>query len=173
MSMKKLFTLMLFMGGILTSCEKSDLEHENDFDKSYKSWLSFREAAGNSYQYRIHGSSWTGSSSETGVTVTNGKITQRHFKYTSVVGLANVPKEALEWTEDENEINSHGYYGAEALTLDQIYDKARSEWLIKRKNAKTYFETKNNGMISSCGYVEDSCADDCFTGITIVSIEAL
>lgn len=51
---------------------------------------------------------------------------------------AGLQAEALEWTEDEDEINSHQHTGAaEALTLDQVYDKARNEWLTKRKNAKT------------------------------------
>jgi hypothetical protein len=55
--------------------------------------------------------------------------------------------------------------------LDEIYEKARSNWLKKRGNAKTYFEAKNDGLISSCGYAEDGCQDDCFNGINITSIE--
>lgn len=37
----------------------------------------------------------------------------------------------------------------------------------------TYFETKNNGLISTCGYVENTCADDCFIDITITRIAKL
>lgn len=163
---------LLFIGVMLTSCKKSDMNFENDFEKSNKEWLIFKEISNNSYSYMVTGSTWTGSAWETVITVTNGKITQRHFKFTSVEGLVNVPQEALEWTENENEINSHDS-ADEALTLDQIYDKARNEWLIKRKNAKPYFETNNNGLISSCGYVEDGCMDDCFIGIKIAHIESL
>jgi len=43
----------------------------------------------------------------------------------------------------------------------------------KRKDASVYFEAKNNGMISSCGYVQDGCMDDCFNGINIASIGLL
>ena len=59
------------------------------------------------------------------------------------------------------------------LTFDHIYEKARSEWLIKRENAKTYFEANNNGLISSGGYVEEGCQDDCFIGINIAFVEEL
>jgi len=45
--------------------------------------------------------------------------------------------------------------------------------LLKRDNVTTYFEAKNNGMISSCGYWPNNCADDCFTGVSITLIEAL
>ena len=112
--------------------------------------------------------SWTGTSSETTITVSNGKVTKREFRYTVTKYLPdNFPKEELEWVENENELNTRAHSGAAALTLDEIYTKAKSEWLIKRENAKTYFEAKNNGLISSCGYVEDGCADDCFNGIRI------
>ena len=61
--------------------------------------------------------------------------------------------------------------GEAPLTFDQIYEKARTEWLVKRENATTYFEAENNGLISKCGYVDDGCQDDCFIGIQISSIK--
>ncbi len=120
-------------------------------------------------------STWTGSSWKTTLTVCNGTLVQRHFKYTATEGLADtIPEEELEWTENENEIGDHEHTGAAApLTLDEIYAKAEQEWLLKRENAKTYFETKNNGLISTCGYVENGCMDDCFIGISIKRIEVL
>ena len=69
-------------------------------------------------------------------------------------------------------MNTH-VNGGTSLTLDEIYEKARTEWLLKRKDATSYFEAKNDGMISSCGYVNNNCADDCFVGITINLIERL
>ncbi|MGY5355583.1 hypothetical protein [Wenyingzhuangia sp. IMCC45467] len=57
--------------------------------------------------------------------------------------------------------------------MDEIYEKAKQDWLIKRKEVLVYFETDNNGLISTCGYVPKNCMDDCFLGITIKSIEAL
>lgn len=166
--------ILLLIAGMLTSCEKSDIEYENNFDKSYKSWISFKEKSGNTYHYMVSGSTWTGSAWQTNITIADGKITQRHFKYTSVKGLVNIPQEAVEWTEGENEINSHeNTSAAYPLTLDQIYDKAKTDWLLKRTDAEIYFETKNNGMISSCGYVENNCAEDCFNGIRIGYIEEL
>jgi hypothetical protein len=113
--------------------------------------------------------SWAGFATRTTITVEKGKIVERHFKYTTVPTSTTIPPTALEWTENENEINNHPE--SPALTLDEVYDKARNEWLLKRKSAKTYFEAKNNGLISSCGYVEDGCQDDCFIGIYIDSIE--
>ena len=87
--------------------------------------------------------------------------------------MSDIPQEALEWTENEAEIGTHKNQGAEALTLDEIYNKAENEWLIKRKNGKAYFESENNGLISSCGYVVNGCMDDCFVGIRIEIIGVL
>lgn len=167
------FYVLLLIGILFTSCEKSNLNYENSFESSYQEWLSFKQTSGNSYHYVVSAGSVFGPAWQTDITVTNGKVTQRHFKYTSVDGMVNVPAEVLEWTENENEINSHTHSGAAALTLDQIYEKARTEWLIKRKDASVYFEAKNNGLISSCGYVPDGCMDDCFNGINISSVGLL
>ncbi|QCX02259.1 hypothetical protein FGM00_02790 [Aggregatimonas sangjinii] len=168
------FIALLLIAGLSSSCEKDDSEYQNDFEDSRKAWLDFKESTNNSYKYIVVGGSWVGFSWETTLTVSNGKLIGRHFKYTVTEGLAeNVTEEELEWTENEAEIGTHEFVGADALTLDEIYDKAQREWLKKRENAKIYFETKNNGMISTCGYVENGCADDCFIGVTINSIEKL
>lgn len=162
------------IGCLLTSCDKDGLEYQNDFEKSQKAWANFKESTDNSYKYKVVGGSWVGYAWETGITVVKGKITQRHFKYTTTNGLSDdVPVSELEWTEVGNEIGIHKFAVALPLTLDEIYDKAEQEWLIKRKDTKTYFETENNGLISTCGFVENGCADDCFIGIHIKSIERL
>ncbi len=175
MKAKLCFFTLLFIGAIFTSCKKSDINYEINFEKSYKEWLTFKETSGNSYRYVVSGGSWTDVGWQTIITVSDGKIIQRDFKLTLPVGWAgNIPADEMEWTENENEINSHEHTSAAgAVTLDEFYDKARNNWLKKRSNAKTYFEAKNNGLISSCGYVEDGCLDDCFNGITITSIELL
>ncbi len=167
------FYVLLLIGILLTSCEKSNLNYENSFESSYQEWLNFKQTSGNSYHYVVTGGSVFGPAWQTDITVTNGKVTQRHFKYTTVTGMVNVSAEVLEWTENENEINSHINSGAAALTLDEVYGKARTEWLIKRKDASVYFEANNNGLISSCGYVPDGCMDDCFRGINISSVGLL
>lgn len=73
-----------------------------------------------------------------------------------------------EWVETEAELGSHETSGAYPLsTLDDIYMKAQDDWLRKRKDADTFFEAKNNGLISLCGYTPHDCVDDCFRGIGI------
>lgn len=174
MKIKLCFFALLFIGTLLVSCKKeSDMNYERDFEQSYNNWLNFKQISGNSYCYMVAGGSVFGPGWQTTITVTEGKVTQRHFKFTSTEGLGNLPDDVLEWTENEGEINSHSNSAAAPLTLDQIYDKARNEWLIKRKNAQVYFEHYNGGLISSCGYVEDGCMDDCFVGINIKYIVSL
>ena len=172
MKEKLCLCILLFTGMLFSSCENEDFNYQSNFEKSYKVWMSFKSSSGNSYSYMVTQASVFGPASETTITVSNGKVTQRHFKYTSTVGMINVPAEVLEWTENGAEISTHTS-GAAAWTLDEVYDKARNEWLIKRESAKVYLETNNNGMISSCGYQEDGCMDDCFRGIYIASIKAL
>ncbi|MFO7824307.1 MAG: hypothetical protein R6V72_10240 [Cyclobacterium sp.] len=168
------FIALLLIGNLLSSCISDDLEHQNEFEASQTAWLDFKESSGNSYTYTVVFGSWVGFSWETTLTVIDGSITKRHFKYTTLPEdlSEEIPAEELEWTENESELGSH-QKGAEPMTLDEVYTKAQQEWVVARENAETYFERENNGMISTCGYVENNCVDDCFRGIKIDRIEAL
>ena len=193
--------LILILSVFFVACES--FEHQSEFDKSFQKWQNFKNSNKNSYRYVTTGSSWVGVSWETEIVVENGEITERKFRYInfeSVVRPINgwdqesanrvfekLPhlkeylKERnldvlsyLEWTERKIELGTHTETAASALwTLDQIYTKAKDEWLVKRENVTTYFKAENAGMLSSCGYVENNCADDCFRGVSIRLIEAL
>ena len=156
----------------ITSCKKDDLTYRNDFNKSYSAWISFKKAANNSYRYKIEFSSWTGYSTATVLTINAGKVVKRSFVAKNIERPSNQFVIVEQWEEEGATLNTH-QNGYSSLTLDEIYQKSKTDWLPKRTNAKTYFETNNNGMISSCGYVEDNCADDCFNGVHITSIERL
>lgn len=145
----------------------------NEFVESWQAWSDFKQSANNNYEYQVADGSWSGLSWETTITIENGEVIKRSFKYTSTKDLPqDIPAEELEWTEQGDEIGTNKM-GASPLTLDEIYDKAQEEWLLKRDNSEAFFETENNGMISTCGYIINNCADDCFQGINIKNIEAI
>lgn len=166
------FLLYLFVLGIVfTSCDKNDFEYEDNFKRSHSAWLDFKAQSNNSYMYTTQGSSWTGYAWETSITVVDGKVVQRSFKY---IRGENIPEVDEQWIENEDEINSHKNTSAsEACTLDDVYEKAQNDWLKQGKDVTYFFEAKNNGLISLCGYVPDGCMDDCFTGISISDIEVI
>lgn len=168
---------LLFITIFLFSCSpEEDFNYQSDLESSQASWLEFKESSNNSYKYVVSkGSVFTSYGWETTITVLNGVIIERDFKYTS--GAEDfIPEDQLEWTENEHQINSldHQYTSAfYALTLDEVYEKAKREWLIKRKGAISYFESENNGLISICGYSKKGCMDDCFVGVIVKAVEAL
>ncbi|SMD09488.1 hypothetical protein [Pedobacter nyackensis] len=164
--------IILLIASMLTSCKKSDIEYENDFDKSFKTWQAFKTSSNNSYRYKVYFASWVGYSHETTITVKDGKVVERAFIAKSIERPSNQIVVREEWVEDAKTLNTH-QNGDATLTLDDLYHKAKTEWLLKRKDADVSLETKNNGMISSCGFVPHNCADDCFSGISITLIEAI
>ena len=203
--MKRLILLTTLWGMVfLSGCEKSDIEHQSAFDRSYDAWLKFRESNGNNYRYEVSGATWAGSSWVTTITVQSGKVVQRDFRYEVFNdiripegGWATVPLEEflqalgfdaedlpeqelehfhdnLQWIETEAELGLHEQTPASRVqTLDEVYETARTVWLKKRDDASISFEAKNDGLISSAGFVPNNCMDDCFSGISIRSIEAI
>jgi len=164
---------LLLTAALFIACKKEKIEYKNDFEKSHRAWLNFKAQSGNSYIYQVSTSSWTNFQTFTTITVSNGRVTDRTY----VSRSTNPPPSAAvtiheEWEEELNTLNTH-QHGAATLTLDEIYDRAKADWLKKRSDADFYFEAKNNGMISTCGFVPDGCQDDCFTGITIDFIRKL
>ncbi len=170
-----IYTLVVLFTAILfAACKKDKIEYKNDFNRSYRVWQEFKSASDNSYRYKQIWGSWTGSSTEVTVTVKSGKVVHRAYVAKRLNHDTQPPQAEVyaQWEEDASTLNSHADFGS-SLTLDEIYDKAREEWLKKRNDGKVYFEANNNGMISSCGYVPDNCADDCFNGIKISLIEKI
>lgn len=174
--MKQIFLLapaLLLTVIFLPACSKSNLEYQTEYEKSYTAWLNFKKESDNSYRYIVVSGSWTGLSTTRTITVEKGKVVEQEYAASFAGGFpAGVPEDAKHWIETGDEVNTNAQR-AVAYTLDEIYSLARTDWLVKRDNAKTYFETKNNGMISTAGYIVDGCADDCFVGITISLIEPL
>ncbi|SHL66035.1 hypothetical protein SAMN05444266_104309 [Chitinophaga jiangningensis] len=166
-------TVLLLTSLLFVACKKDKIEYKSDFQKSYNAWIDFKKATGNSYRYQVTTVSWTGLSTATTITVQSGKI--MHRSYVAKGPDRNQPSAIViyeQWEEEEAAINTNTG-GFKAVTLDEIYQQAQQEWLVKRSDADVYFEAKNNGMLSNCGYVLKGCADDCFRGIIITSIEKI
>lgn len=79
---KELILLFLVIATAFSACKKEDFEYEDEFNRSYKTWLDFKTSSGDSYRYTVTGATWTGSVWETTITVKKGVVTQRDFLYT-------------------------------------------------------------------------------------------
>ncbi|WP_291103063.1 MULTISPECIES: hypothetical protein [unclassified Dysgonomonas] len=169
----KMLLILLFVGFVFTSCDNDNFEYEDRFKDSQEAWSRFKKQTNNTYEYTTTGGTWVGYSWQTTITIYDGKVNRRSFKYTGYPSEVNANLE-LEWTENVLELGSHKNTPAsDVLTLDEVYEKAKQDWLKKRKDTQTYFETKNEGMISLCVYSENNCADDCFRGISIANIKGV
>ncbi|MES2064961.1 MAG: hypothetical protein V4456_23795 [Bacteroidota bacterium] len=172
--MRKIYPILMLLIISLSACKKDQVS--SDFDNSYKKLTAFKSESNNSYSYiayRFY--TFLGDHTETKITVKNGKVTARQFTAWTNEPNSNVSVVAETWIENEALLNSHDQLrAAEVLTLDQVYAKAKSVWLkADKKENDVYFEVKNNGLISSAGYVPKGCQDDCFTGISIKEIISL
>lgn len=189
--------LSMLFAFVIIGCTKDDLQYQNEFDKSYKAFQQFKKDNNNSYTYKTVSSSWIGISSEYTFEIINGVVISRAFTHTIIGNTKKpetgwteeIAKSAfksigysdeaidkliesgnllsiLEWSENKEELGTKKDE-SNIWTLDEVYEKAKNEWLIRRKDAEVYFENKNNSLISSAGFVPNNCQDDCFRGIRI------
>jgi len=173
--MKTLYLSTIIILISITGCKKDNIANESEFNKSYNTWLSFKSTAHNTYLYTTTFGSWTGYGAEIKTGVVNGKVAWRDFVSTQLKRNGTSQIDTIkQWHEDADDINTHPNDVGESLTLDDVYQKAKTVWLkADKKSNDIYFETKNSGMISSCGFVPKGCQDDCFNGITISLITSV
>lgn len=159
---------------LYVSCKKD--ENLDQLQASERVFENFKTSTQNSYRYVTNITTTIGINptyAETTITVTNGKITARTYAvYPITAHDINSRATQYSYTESTATLGTHPE-GSALLTLDDIYTKAKNEWLAVDKSKNTItFKTDNNGMISVCGY-STSLADGPFTGINIISITAL
>jgi hypothetical protein len=174
--MKKL-PIFIIIILFLAACKKDATN--TAYDTSLSKLQAFKKNATNGYTFTTFSSSVFGQSSvETKITVVNNTITARDYiaYFYTPGGGTDTPTKTVtaQWHEEGATLNTHGSLTAWYLTLDDVYAKAKNEWLnVDKKTNAIYFETKNSGLISSAGYTPNGCQDDCFFGINIKSITAL
>ncbi|WP_207514588.1 hypothetical protein [Longitalea luteola] len=173
--MKRLFSLLTILSLFTVSaCKKDGIKEAFEYRQSYSAWQQFKETTGNSYTYEVVSGSWIGLGYYTTITVKAGKVTERKYILKGDTARNGTVAILREWVEDESQVGSHtADAAAPAVTLDDIYARAKNEWLAGPDDADYFFETENDGMISTCGYVPHGCADDCFRGIHISYIRSL
>jgi hypothetical protein len=169
--------LTLSLVVLLAACSKDTVSPSGvSYQQSLSNWYAYKYQLKNNYTYTVATYSWIGTRTETKLTVQSGKVTARDYKATRQIAQ-NSPVDSVykAWTETAANLNTHGQYeGAEILTMDEVYTKAKNVWLKADVSAnRVIFDTDSKGILSSCGYTPINCADDCFNGITIKEIVGL
>ena len=179
-------TLFLILLNIfIISCDSSDdIENESildtlksnnglSFNENLDKWYELKTENGSSYTYKIKRSSVFGNTETTTFVVQNDKIVSRKFEsYTP-----NFDSEDYELiltnSYEENESNlGENTNGAELKLIEDYYNDCSSEYLIvDTTNNIITFTTADSGIITSCGYTDERCADDCFIGYFISDFE--
>lgn len=170
------YGLLLFLGAcnlVQFSLGRIKGDSGVSYNDSKVLWEELKATNGNSYNYTIRFLSFAGFGSNTTITVTDGLVTERHYEaFEQREENGGLVEEITEtYTETGDEIGSHKD-GAEPLTVDELYELCISKYLVVNQAQNTlYFNTSEEGVISTCGYVPDGCMDDCFIGFQMSHFE--
>ncbi|MGX1642013.1 hypothetical protein [Sphingobacterium mizutaii] len=179
------------------------IDHESAYKKSLKKWETFKSESNNSYTYVIETYRFFSSPpSRITLTVENGILTKRSGYKMDLFAVQRPEsgwtkeniREAListnmdnarieemltadfianmDWEEDQNNLGKYDPKDL-AMTIDQIYQKAKDTWLVPTKDSEAIFETDNKGIISLVGIKLKPYEDVPFNGVRIVSVTAL
>lgn len=179
------------------------IDHESAYKKSLKKWENFKSESNNSYTYVIETYRFFSSPpSRITLTVENGILTNRSGYKMDLFAVQRPEsgwtkeniREAListnmdnarieemltadfianmDWEEDQNNLGKYDPKDL-AMTIDQIYQKAKDTWLVPTKDSEAIFETDNKGIISLVGIKLKPYEDVPFNGVRIVSVAAL
>lgn len=173
--MRKLYALLFISLFTIASCSKDSSSPSNKLNDSLNSWVSFKARVSNSYTYTVmRYAKESVTNYETRITVVNGSVIARTLYYheTNVQISGNTNKVTKQWEEDASNVGSH-QDGAEAITLDEVYNRAKTSWLnVDAKTNEVLLETDNDGMISTAVSRPKDC-QCAMTGIYITAITPL
>ena len=131
------------------------------------------DAAGGRYRYVRTTTSWAGYDADTTFAVAAGAVVERRYRVTrpGPHGHGEVVDHA--WTEAGPKVGSHDE-GHPVQTLPALYDECASHIAAARRHPEMlvlFFDLDDAGLLRTCGVVAKGCADDCFDGIGLDSID--
>lgn len=144
--------------------------------KSKIKWAETKAKHGDTYNYTVRFQSFVGFGHSTTIFVEKGKVVKRQFeawdspKAPPVSGVAPMPGKT--WVEEEDQIGKH-QEGANAKTLDELYDVAEKVVHTKLENfQKLYLQMDNAGLLRHAFIVDTRIADDApRKGVAIENIQ--
>lgn len=162
--------LVLFFSAQLNAEGHID-QLQQEWNNSLQTWNKIKTQHPN-YSYTTGFTSWVGYSNETTIKVQDGVVTARSFKemqQQNQPGYANVGGNMYIEMGPNIGLNQKG---AKPLTLDALYATCGADWLNQNVlDNRLYFKTDEQGLLKQCGYRDKRCADDCFKGVVIYSLE--
>ncbi|MFY0687439.1 MAG: hypothetical protein JXQ90_09750 [Cyclobacteriaceae bacterium] len=139
--------------------------------ESKSKWSELKNQNGNSYTYQTTFQSWVGFGHTTEIKVKDGVVVARSYQEFSIDQRTGKRTVTDTYQEEGSELGIHEI-GAELLTIDELYTACSTSFLIVNQEDNTlYFETADNGLMTTCGYVPNGCVDDCYRGIRINAFE--
>jgi hypothetical protein len=116
----------------------------------------------------VHTASFSGLASETSIEIMADRPTKRSRREQLNLG----PWRDV-WMEEGPTIGSHPG-SADALTLEQLYDRCEAD-VLSKDPAKNHiiFGLHPDGVLAYCEYAPKNCADDCSSGVSVSKLEFL
>ena len=153
------FVALAAFGCSLPNAELATLE------KSRTVWRDLAAMHDDTYSYDVWTSSFTGYQTLTTLQFETGIATYRRFESAVPLATGQPGTLVVQWEERGTEVGSHT--GAPPPdTIDTLYDRCAHDVLAQDPNRNTIaLYIDDAGILKSCIYVPDNCADDCTMGV--------
>jgi hypothetical protein len=158
------FALVAFaaVAALRCSADNADLA---TLEKSRIAWRDLAAMHDDTYSYEVSTSSFTGYQTLTTLQFETGSATFRRFESAAPLATGLPGPLVVQWEERGTEVGSHTG-SPPPDTIDTLYDRCARDVLAQDPNRNTIvLYLDEAGILKSCIYVPDNCADDCNMGV--------
>jgi hypothetical protein len=152
------------LGLALAACASgSASSHDDQLDQAAGTWAKDKAGCA-TYHYVRSTFSWTGTTTQTDVEITNDRATRRRYVAHVVQDGGQVKTE--QWDETGPAVGSHA--GAfEAKTVEQLLADCRQTLAQDPETNDITLVIGTHGVPTACVFVPKNCADDCTMGVAL------
>ncbi len=171
--MKLKYLLIVLLINIFTfGCSGGSGTDNNSTEKqqlasSLVTWKKEKDRNGSSYKYVVNFQSWVGFGSETTIIVINNQVVERHY-----LAWDNEQNQTESWDEISHEELGIHDYGAPLKLIEDLYEECSENVLTEStEDNHIYIDFFDSGLLKTCSYFPNQCADDCSQGVSIDDLE--
>ena len=132
-------------------------------------WSNIVSSSAGDYAYSERTQSWIGTVGISVVVVENYALSRHLYRAYGEPDVDGQAEVVVDYDESGDQIGTHER-GLSAQFMEEIFDRCETKLGLDPDDYRLNIHFDDDGLFSSCGYVEVGCADDCYIGNSLNNV---